>query len=162
MARALSFAWLAAAFGVLGCSAFSNQLFSGPMPAPTAPRVVLAADVLVALDRKQRRGLEAPYWDPSAEDVAACELALWKRAHWSRFHDELPDYAIQFAGVSRRGERRLHMSGWCRERWEDPEWRDHLDRAPRQGMDHGRCHFRAECRVDAAEIASFAFDVRGR
>src|SRR5262245_32149238 len=101
---------------VAGCSLVSNQLFSGPMPEPSAPRVLLPAVRLAELaseSRSLRRYGEAPYWDPARSDLDACELALWRRVHWSGLHDEVGGYLIQYFGVTRHGDQRVVMLGVC-------------------------------------------------
>src|SRR5262245_2436523 len=101
---------------VVACSLVSNQLFSGAMPEPGAPRVLLPAARLTELASEapslQRYG-EAPYWDPATADLDVCERALWRRVHWNGLHDELGGYLIQYFGVTRHGGQRVVMLGVC-------------------------------------------------
>jgi hypothetical protein len=92
------------------------------------------------------------YWDPSAEELTACEEQL--RAHWgSRRYD------VQYFGTTKRGERVLHVRGWCAGRNTSAE----LASFPVATFDAGRCHFVAKCRPRTWPRASVSFSAaRGK
>jgi hypothetical protein len=150
------------------CGVTARWLFPGPAPEHRAPRFIFSASQLESIEaasdgslRRARLGTP-PYRNPSSIDLARCHFALWQRAHWSSFHDELPTYAIQYFGVTRHGERRILMRGFCEDFWNDERYRSELAHYPIYGIGAGRCRFQALCAPKSASITSFSFDVSHR
>jgi hypothetical protein len=139
-------------------------LFRGSAPPSRAPRFVFSSAQLDAIESSSSKGLRrdglgaSPYWDPTAEQLAACDHALWQRAHWSRFHDELPDYAVQYFGITKHDAPRVLMRGFCPRWWRDTEAQANLAKYPVFGIGAGRCRFQALCAPESGSITSFAFD----
>jgi hypothetical protein len=142
-----------------GCSPVSNAVFRGSAPEPTAPRVVLASTVLEQLDHAPG---DSPRWDPDPVAMQRCEGALWRRAHWSGIHDELPDYAIQFAGTTKDGERVIVMYALCRSLWDSPRERSELSTSILSGLHLGGCFVEATCHPETSVISSYRLGTRGR
>jgi hypothetical protein len=146
----------------VGCSALSNHLFSGAMPAPTAPRVLLPAARLMEIAGRsnwlQHYG-EAPYWDPTLEHLHRCEVALWRRVHWSGLHDELGTHLLQYFGVTQYGRPRVAMIGVCSELLET--YVDSAAKVPIGSLHGGQCEFEAVCDPATDLIASFSLRSNG-
>jgi hypothetical protein len=142
-----------------------RSLLRGRSTAGRAPIFVFSSARLEAIESSSQKGLRrdglgaSPYWDPAAEQVAQCDQALWQRAHWSRFHDELPDYAIQYFGITKHEKPRVLMRGFCPRLWRGAEAQANLAKFPVFGMGAGRCRFQALCAPESGSITSFTFDV---
>ena len=164
-------AFAAAVLGMatFACSWVSAWMFRGPMPEPSAPRIVLSPERLSELDadpdrRVSRLGLHsAPYWMPSDAEIRACELGLWQRAHWDDLEEEVRGYALQIAGVTRYGAHAILIQGFCRAEWERTGVTDELASFPARSFDGCRCHIYARCNPHTGRVSDYGHAAcRGR
>lgn len=152
---------LGAALLLSGCNVTAPMLFRGDPPDFTGPQIVLTSEDLEPLDRRGNPlyGLR-PFWNLEPTDISACERALWQRTHWSVAHDELPAYALQFAGITVRGRQRVFVSGVCPREWEwmVDRYSEAELRFPRLASYHsGRCGFDAQCDPHSGIVYGFRF-----
>ena len=161
MRNGAAFATCTVAAATFACSSISSSMFWGPMPEPAAPRIVLSPDRLAEIDsaadpRVSRFALHSPpYWEPSAPEIRACELSLWQSAHWDDVDEKLPDYALQFAGVTRRGSPVIIIQGFCRSHWERDGVLDELASFPARAFDMCRCHIWARCNPRTGSLTNY-------
>lgn len=140
-----------AACTVVAATFACSSMFWGPMPEATAPRIVFSPDRLAEIDsaadpRVSIFALHSPpYWEPSAREIRACELSLWQGAHQDDLDEALPDYVLQFAGVTRRGSRVVIIQGFCRSHWERDGVLEELESFPARAVGRCRCEVWARC-----------------
>jgi hypothetical protein len=133
----------------LACSTLGSPVSDVADSRTLLPASTLAS-VATASPKRRLFADQAPFWDPSASELATCEAKL--RANWGGRR-----YDLQYFGTTEDGKRVLRVHGWCAGRIP----RDELASFPVFTMDAGRCHFTAECRSGTWPSSSLGFSTRG-
>ena len=142
-------------FGLFLISLTACSTFGSPLADVTVTRTLLPAARLVELSNAFPRDRSiygfSPYWNPTIEELKACEAKL--RARWGDYR-----YDIQYFGTTESGKRVLHVRGECAGRYRLVE----MDDFPLFVMGGGRCHFSATCKERTWPKSSLHFSNRGR
>jgi hypothetical protein len=141
-------------FYLIAASLVACGSFGTPLVDAVETQTLLSAAALGKLDSSallwRYFAYATPYWDPTEQALEACKAQL--RARWgSRRYD------LQYYGTTEKGERVLHIQGWCTGRMTHAE----LAAFPVITFDAGRCHFSAMCRPRTWPRSSLSFSTRG-
>lgn len=147
-------ATLAAVFAS-GCGLSANTFFRGSPPESQAPRVVVAVETLESLRHAPK---SPPYWQPSPHQVHSCEVALWRRAHWSRLQRQVTESGAQFIGATRNGRQVIVVNTVCARL----SHRHDLGQSIVLGLHTGSCTLHAVCHPGEGRISSFHTGTRAR
>lgn len=147
--------WMRAALLTLLLASCTAAEQAPPAAGPIVETGVIFTAERTAQVRPDGTALPAPYWTPSAADVAAAEarmaalFASMSNEKAYRISNSLPAYRRQYLGYSMNGRKFILVNAFCEHYWNrDTAWHGRLVEVD----DGGTCFFRLHFDVEADRV----------